>query len=82
MEDFQGRKKQQRPGSISTCNSKQDQIKEVRFQSDEASSQQSSQGSTSQDQAKPKKTVKKGSRYLLACDVDNTIEEDEIAKKF
>jgi hypothetical protein len=80
MEDSQGREKQQQPEPISTC-SRQEK-KEVRFQSDEASSQQPSQASISKDQAKPKKSEKKGPGYLLARDVETTIEGDGLAEKF
>lgn len=82
MEYSQGREKQQRLELISTRSSKQDKKKELTFQSDEAFSQQSFQGITSQDQGKPKKTVKKVLGYFSARHVENTIEEDGIAKKF
>jgi hypothetical protein len=81
MEDSQGREKQQRPKPISTS-SKQKKKKEVRFQSDEAFNQKPSQGGISQDQAKPKKTKKRGLGYLLACDVESTIEKDGLVEKF
>jgi hypothetical protein len=54
MEDSQGREKQQRPEPISTRNGRQKKKKEVRFQSEESSREQPSQGSTSQDEAKSK----------------------------
>lgn len=82
MEYSQGREKQQRLELISTRSSKQDKKKELTFQSDEAFSQQSFQGITSQDQGKPKKIVKKVLGYFSARHVENTIEEDGIAKKF
>jgi hypothetical protein len=81
MEDFQRREKQQRPEPIST-RSTQEKKKKVRFQTDDSSSQQPSQGSSSQDQANPKKSMKKGPGYLLARDVETTIEGDGLAEKF
>ena len=84
MEDAQRKGKQQRAegGPRLTRQFKQ---KEVQFEETGDTSNESSdpsRASTSEDTSTQKKPVKKGPGYLLAREVERTIEAEEIAKKF
>jgi hypothetical protein len=80
MEEAQGKDKQQR-GDLRARMTRQDKRKEVRFEDSSGASQETTQA-TPQDTTQQKKTGKKGPGYLLAREVETTIEGEDIAKKF
>ena len=80
MEEAQGRDKQQR-GDLRARVTRQDKRKEVRFEDSSGASQETTQG-TPQDPVQHKKPAKKGPGYLLAREVETSIEGEEIAEKF
>jgi hypothetical protein len=85
MEEAQRKEKQQRAegGPRLTRQVKQ---KQVQFQGGGSTTSESSEGpfeaSTSQDTTTQKKPIKKGPGYLLAREVERTIEGEEIAENF
>jgi hypothetical protein len=81
MEEAQGKNKQQR-GDLRAWVTRQDKKKEVRFKDSNGASQETIQASTPQDTTQQKKVEKKGPRYLLAREVETTIDGEEIAEKF
>ena len=85
MEDAIRKGKQQR-AEVEPRPTRQFKQKEVQFQDTGTSASEdfaeSPQASTSQDTTTQKKTIKKGPGYLLAREVERTIEGEEIAEKF
>jgi hypothetical protein len=80
MEEAQGRDKQQK-GDLRARMTRQDKRKEVRFEDSSGASQETTQNAP-QDTTQQRKPAKKGPGYLLAREVETTIEGEEIAEKF